>query len=383
VIRCLTIPMMAALFCVAAAPAGAYYIQYDYTVNAPDGTPAPLTGAQYLYDQTYYADEIIQHGDAQAGNWASASFLADIFNGEVRATTSSHGVYLTSYDFYYAQGRVEHIKFQDELIFTVPPGSYPDGLYVTAWARVRGYSSSEVGAGAEAHLWFSVGSDAFNSGSIGVGVGDHGVAWIDTVVTLRGAIAHPGSNYVIPVETEVSVVAYIHRCLNWSVEYNTGSGYVTGDGSNDYYHHALVGKDAAAKDASAGISGVKVLGFSVPEGVSWTSASGVFLEGLSDVPDSDPVGTLPQLRQNHPNPFNPRTLIDFELPRPATVELRIYSAQGRLVRTLLAGEQRGEGPHQCTWNGRDDTGRPAAAGVYLYRLRTGDHTESRRMVLVR
>jgi ELWxxDGT repeat protein len=96
--------------------------------------------------------------------------------------------------------------------------------------------------------------------------------------------------------------------------------------------------------------------------------------------------TLPgpvSLAQNFPNPFNPRTVIAFDLPAAARVNLRVYDVAGRLLRTLIASTTYDEGHHEAAWDGRDESGVMAAAGVYMYRLEAGDHVESRPMVLVK
>ena len=88
------------------------------------------------------------------------------------------------------------------------------------------------------------------------------------------------------------------------------------------------------------------------------------------------------LHQNIPNPFNPTTLIRFELPESARVRLLVFDVQGRLVRTLVDGELQ-PGGQEIAWNGRDDDGRNVASGVYFYRLETPQTLVSRKMVLLR
>ena len=100
---------------------------------------------------------------------------------------------------------------------------------------------------------------------------------------------------------------------------------------------------------------------------------------------ASPAGDLPAvltLAQNHPNPFNPSTTIAFSLARGAQVELKIFDARGALVRTLVDGG-RPAGDQQVIWNGRDDSDRQVAAGVYLYRLRTDGRELQRKMTLVK
>lgn len=86
---------------------------------------------------------------------------------------------------------------------------------------------------------------------------------------------------------------------------------------------------------------------------------------------------------NHPNPFNPRTTIAFELPQAQTISLRIYDLAGRLVATPLEGDLIGAGRHEIGWQGRDSQGREVPAGIYLYRLEAEGYVETKRMVLVK
>ena len=84
-----------------------------------------------------------------------------------------------------------------------------------------------------------------------------------------------------------------------------------------------------------------------------------------------------------PNPFNPMTTIAYDLPEPMEVDMKGYDASGRLIRVLVAGEQRGAGRHEVTWNGKDASGRAVAAGVYFCRLAADGFYETLRMTLVK
>ena len=88
------------------------------------------------------------------------------------------------------------------------------------------------------------------------------------------------------------------------------------------------------------------------------------------------------VHQNFPNPFNAHTIIGYELPARSTVTLTIYNLLGQPVRLLAAGEQPA-GIHRVVWDGRDDRGQPAASGVYVYRLTTGQQRTGQRMLLLR
>jgi len=95
-----------------------------------------------------------------------------------------------------------------------------------------------------------------------------------------------------------------------------------------------------------------------------------------------PVPTAHALAQNLPNPFNPRTTIEFALPRAEPVRLAIYSVDGRLVRTLV-DEVRQAGQHAVTWDGRDRHGRGVATGSYFYALEAGAFRQVRKMTLLK
>lgn len=100
---------------------------------------------------------------------------------------------------------------------------------------------------------------------------------------------------------------------------------------------------------------------------------------LTSTPPGDPVRSL----SNYPNPFNPGTVIAFDLPARAEVSLHVYDMSGRLIRTLLDGEVVEPGRRDVAWNGTDDGGRSVAAGVYVYRLDAGEYSEVRCMALIK
>jgi len=88
------------------------------------------------------------------------------------------------------------------------------------------------------------------------------------------------------------------------------------------------------------------------------------------------------LAQSYPNPFNPTTRISFGLEKDCVVSLRIYDAAGRLVRVLLRGNMPA-GDHSAIWDGKDSAGLFASSGIYIYQLRAGNETISKKMVLVK
>jgi hypothetical protein len=89
-----------------------------------------------------------------------------------------------------------------------------------------------------------------------------------------------------------------------------------------------------------------------------------------------------RLLGNYPNPFNPRTVITFSLPREQHVTLDVFTVDGRRVTTLVAGSQVA-GTHEVTWDGSDHAGRAQPSGTYVYVMRADETREVGRMTLVR
>ena len=90
-----------------------------------------------------------------------------------------------------------------------------------------------------------------------------------------------------------------------------------------------------------------------------------------------------RLYQNHPNPFNPSTKIEFYLARRSVVSLTIFDSSGRSVARLIGGAELDRGAHSASWDGRNDEKRLVPSGVYYYRLRTGKESITKKMILVR
>ena len=88
------------------------------------------------------------------------------------------------------------------------------------------------------------------------------------------------------------------------------------------------------------------------------------------------------LHQNHPNPFNPITLIEYDLPNNGFVNITIYDMVGRLVKTLLNGSK-SAGYNNALWDATNDNNEPVSAGVYIYVVQFGNSIDTKKMILLK
>jgi hypothetical protein len=105
-------------------------------------------------------------------------------------------------------------------------------------------------------------------------------------------------------------------------------------------------------------------------------AAGILVTGMED-PGNHRTPFTFDLDQNFPNPFNPNTLIRYQLPALSDVRLSVYDMLGREVAVLVEEKQPG-GTHEV-----DFAATGLASGVYFYRLRAGIHVQTRRMIVIR
>ena len=87
------------------------------------------------------------------------------------------------------------------------------------------------------------------------------------------------------------------------------------------------------------------------------------------------------LGPNYPNPFNPSTIIPYQLAASSQVRLEVFNLLGQHIATLVDGE-RPAGFHTATWHATDGVGRAVGAGVYIYRMTVGVESQTGRMVLL-
>lgn len=115
-----------------------------------------------------------------------------------------------------------------------------------------------------------------------------------------------------------------------------------------------------------------------------SSNSGYFIvSDIQSTPIEDEVSSMPKIQlKNYPNPFNPTTTISFNVPEAGNVELGIYNVKGQLVKNLFTG-QKSAGINNVVWDGTDNSYKKVTSGIYLYKMKTGSYSATRKMILLK
>lgn len=101
-----------------------------------------------------------------------------------------------------------------------------------------------------------------------------------------------------------------------------------------------------------------------------------------ELPGEQDLSTYESSFDVYPNPFNPEITIRFVLPEAGHLSIKVYNILGEEITTLV-NEYKTSGAHAIQWNGRDRSGNSVANGVYLVRLRVGEFSAQRKVILVR
>lgn len=146
------------------------------------------------------------------------------------------------------------------------------------------------------------------------------------------------------------------------------------------------------KDEPVDIWGVYVVGrgedslLSITEMKNNVQSTHNFYKQLPLYDERIPPVILPveyRLFQNFPNPFNPGTIIRYQIPEAGFVSLKVYDILGREVATLV-NEEKTAGSYEVEFNTQQTTfNKQLASGVYFYRLQAGNFIQTRKMVLIR
>lgn len=106
-------------------------------------------------------------------------------------------------------------------------------------------------------------------------------------------------------------------------------------------------------------------------------ACSIVVSGIDDVSPQQLVLSV------HPNPFNPSSALDYDLPSEGPVSLDIADVRGRLVRRIVAAGQQSGGAHTASWDGKNQSGEALPSGLYLARLQWGRELRTQKLLLLR
>ncbi len=162
--------------------------------------------------------------------------------------------------------------------------------------------------------------------------------------------------------------------------YEFSTGIVPGDGSILSVQGQVAGDDNVLMYFDM----VSAADINVQPLFSWKVGYGIMETGGVGVDDND-MTVIPEefaLHQNYPNPFNPTTLIQYDLKEKATVSISVFDLMGRQVRTLV-NESQDAGHRYVKWDATDDYGREVSAGVYLYQIKAGQFTSTKKMLYIK
>ena len=105
-------------------------------------------------------------------------------------------------------------------------------------------------------------------------------------------------------------------------------------------------------------------------------SQGSVLETIENIPNAF------ALHENYPNPFNPTTILRFDIPEVTNVTLTVFNLLGQKVKTFDY-QDISAGYHSVIWDATNDLGEQVGAGLYLYQLQAKDFVKTRKMVLLK
>jgi len=213
---------------------------------------------------------------------------------------------------------------------------YHNGVEMIGWQ----YTLGTFGAGVP----LSFGGVNIFGGANSGGPGDTPMFYFDDVVLSSGAVATRDlTGYNVYLDDMVDPVATV------------------GADVFDYTYEGLVN----GQEYVAGISAV----YDDPAGES-DIIEDTFTYGGEDA--GNVIVAVTELNGNYPNPFNPVTNIAYSIKEAGKVTLQVYNIKGQLVKTLV-NDMRETGNYTAIWNGRDNTNKAVASGVYFYKMKAQNY----------
>ncbi len=116
----------------------------------------------------------------------------------------------------------------------------------------------------------------------------------------------------------------------------------------------------------------------------YSSGSESDLATIDFVDNDNPVQIpkVTKLNKNYPNPFNPETTISYSVKNAGPVSINIFNIKGQKINTLV-NESKAAGNYKIVWKGLDNNNKKVASGIYFYRMKSGNYTSTKKMILMK
>ena len=197
-------------------------------------------------------------------------------------------------------------------------------------------------------------------------------AFETSIPAVTGFTLYPSSDYVIltwnPTTEDGFQYYLLERSTDEEFTENVASNYVT----DSYYED---------NDLEFDTEYFYRVSYNVGDWSEYSEVLSVTLEAVN-VDDGEQLPTVYALHQNYPNPFNPVTNLSYDLPEDAMVNITIFDMMGKVVRTLVNGQQ-SAGYKRLQWSATNNSGHPISAGLYIYTIQAGDFSQTRKMILLK
>lgn len=193
-----------------------------------------------------------------------------------------------------------------------------------------------------------------------------------------------GVNYALPVEMSSFHISDEHGriILKWTTESesnNFGFEIERKNASLDFERIGFV----AGRGTTTSQQKYQYIDTNLPTGTYGYRLKQIDHDGSFTYSEVKSITILPprnfDLKENFPNPFNPGTVIEYQIPHDIQVNLRILNLMGQEI-AILVNEFQKSGFHQVTWEGKDMSGREVSSGIYLYSIQAGEYHAIRKMV---
>jgi photosystem II stability/assembly factor-like uncharacterized protein len=163
---------------------------------------------------------------------------------------------------------------------------------------------------------------------------------------------------------------------------NESKGWLGGDVANYTYETTNGGTSWIENSFGAWINRIRFLN----DTIGYAGGRGVYKytteESIGISSNNGEIPMVFDLKQNFPNPFNPVTKIQYDVPVGSWVSVEIYNSLGQKIKTVYEGFE-SAGSYTVGWDGTNFNSSIMPSGIYFYTLTAGKHSETKKMVLVR